>query len=559
MVKRLFRFFNKEISGLHEAAYLLAFFAILSQLLGLVRDKWLAYAFGAGHVLDIYYAAFRVPDLIFVSIASMVSTSVLVPFFIERIEKNAVEGKKFIDHVFSAFFIAIIIVSAIVFLFVPKLVPLLLPGFANDSQLADLILMTRIILLSPIFLGLSNFLASITQMYNRFFIYALSPVFYNVGIIIGVAVFYPAMGVQGLGWGVALGAFLHFIIQVPSVVERQLFPKISLAIDWRNIGRVVKLSLPRTLTLSANQISTFFLIALASLMEKGSISVFNFSLNLQSVPLAIIGVSYSSAAFPTLTRLFTSGDTKKFLEQVVISAKHIIFWSTPLMVLFIVLRAQIVRTVLGAGQFTWSDTKLTAACLAVFMFSVIGQSLILLFVRAYYSSGNTRQPLAINLLSSTLIVVFGYVFLRMYASYPTFEYFIEALFKVENLGGSSVLMLPLAYSAGVIANTVFHWVMFHRDYADFSRPVAKTALQSFAASVIMGYVTYRSLDLFDNIFDLTTVIGVFLQGFAAGIMGIIVFIVILKLLKNKEIDDISATLHAKFWKAKVVPTEQQSL
>src|SRR3989344_7053429 len=100
MVKMVLKIFHKEISGLHEAAYLLAFFAILSQLLGLIRDRLLAYSFGAGSTLDIYYAAFRIPDLIFVTAASIVSISVLVPFLIEKLDKSIVLGKKFIDNIF---------------------------------------------------------------------------------------------------------------------------------------------------------------------------------------------------------------------------------------------------------------------------------------------------------------------------------------------------------------------------------------------------------------------------------------------------------------------------
>lgn len=559
MVKKLLTFFNREVSGLHEAAYLLGFFAILSQILGLVRDKLLAYSFGAGHLLDIYYASFRVPDLIFVSIASMVSASVLVPFFIEKIDKDFKTGKRFVDHVFSAFFFAIIVVSIIVYFFVPKIIPIILPGFANDPDLPQLIAMTRILLLSPIFLGLSNFFSSITQMYNRFFIYAISPMFYNVGIIVGIVTFYPIWGLQGLALGVVLGAFFHFFIQVPFVFEKKLMPKLSFNISWSAIQKVVMLSLPRTLTLSSNQISSFFLIALASLMTSGSIAIFNFSLNLQSVPLSIIGVSYSSAAFPTLARLFSSGEKKKFVDQMIIAARHIVFWSTPILVLFVVLRAQIVRTILGAGQFNWSDTKLTAASLALFTFSVVGQSLILLFVRAYYSGGDTKRPLIINVLSSVLIIVFGYVFMRVFDRYPLFQYFIESLFKVEDLEGSIVLMLPLAYSLGVLINTVFLWIMFHDEYPSFSKPVFATLFQSISASVIMGYTAYLFLDVFDDVFDINTVAGIFLQGFCAGIIGIVSGILVLKLLKSKELEEIWRTLHAKIWKAKVLAPEQETL
>lgn len=559
MVKKLLTFFNREVSGLHEAAYLLAFFAILSQVLALVRDKLLAYSFGADRLLDIYYASFRVPDLIFVSIASMVSASVLVPFFIDKIDTDFASGKRFVDHVFSAFFLAIIVASVIVYFLVPWIIPIILPGFADDPMLGELISMTRILLLSPIFLGLSNFFSSITQMYNRFFIYAISPMFYNVGIIVGIVSFYPIWGLQGLALGVVLGAFFHFFIQVPFVIEKKLMPRLSFNISWTAIQRVVMLSLPRTLTLSANQISSFFLIALASLMTSGSIAIFNFSINLQSVPLSIIGVSYSSAAFPTLARLFSSGEKKKFVEQMIISARHIVFWSTPILVLFVVLRAQIVRTVLGAGQFNWSDTKLTAAALALFTFSVVGQSLILLFVRAYYSGGDTKRPLIINVLSSVLIIIFGYIFMRVFERYPVFQYFIEALFKVEGLEGSIVLMLPLAYSLGVIINTIFLWIMFHDDYPAFSKPVFGTLFQSLSASVIMGYTAYVFLDVFDDIFDINTVVGIFLQGFCAGIIGIVAGVLVLKLLKSRELEEVWRTLHTKIWRAKVVAPEQESL
>jgi putative peptidoglycan lipid II flippase len=161
MVKKLFNFFSKEIVGLHEAAYLLGFFALLCQLLALVRDRVLAATFGAGHDLDIYYSAFRIPDFIFVMVASLVGISVLVPFIIEKVNISKEESKKFIDNIFSAFFLLIIAISVIVFLFVPYLVPIIFKGFPL-KDFPELIFLTRILLLSPILLGLSNFFGSIT-------------------------------------------------------------------------------------------------------------------------------------------------------------------------------------------------------------------------------------------------------------------------------------------------------------------------------------------------------------------------------------------------------------
>ncbi len=559
MVKRFLEMMGKEIGGLHEAAYLLAFFAFLSQILALVRDKLLAFNFGAGHDLDIYYAAFRIPDLIFVSIASMVSASVLVPFFIERFNRDEDKGKRFIDSIFTAFFLSIVVVSAIAYFVMPELIAWLLPGFAKDQSLSDLILASRILLLSPIFLGLSNFLSSITQMHKRFLVYALSPILYNVGIIIGIVCLHPLFGIYGLVWGVIIGALLHMMIQVPFIIHKDSFPSLSLKISWSDISRVVLVSLPRTVTLSSNQLASFFLVSLASLMSGGSISVFSLAFNLQSVPLSIIGVSYSSAVFPTLSKFFVENNRKQFLQQMIDSARHIVFWSIPITILFIVLRAQIVRTIYGAGQFDWADTRLTAAVLAIFIVSVIGQSLILLFVRAYYAEGKTKRPLFVNVASGIIIVALGYTLTKIFFAYPLFKYFLEDLFKVSGQMGTSVLVLPLAYSVGVLINTYFHWHMFEKDYPGFTKPVIATLFQSFAASVIMGYVAFLSLRFFNIFFPLTKAWNVFFQGFFAGIVGIFVGILILVLLKNREVREIWTTLHHKFWKSNVVVPDQDSL
>ena len=555
MVKRIVNFFNKEIDGLHEAAYLLGFFAFMSQLLALVRDRMLASTFGAGHALDIYYSAFRIPDFIFVTVASLVAISVLVPFIIEKVNVSAEESKKFVDNIFSFFFLLIFVVSAIIFFLVPYLIPLIFKGFAV-TDFPQLITLTRILLLSPILLGLSNFFGSITQVYKRFLIYSLSPLVYNLGIIIGIVFLYPVFGLKGVVYGVVMGAIFHLLIQIPFVIKQGMFPKFSLiSINFSEIKKVMMLSIPRTFTLGLTQITTIFLIAMATFMKEGSVAVFNFSLNLQSVPLAIIGVSYSIAAFPTLAKHFTQGSKDKFLAEIVTSARHIIFWSIPISILFIVLRAQIVRTILGAGEFSWSNTRLTAAALALFSVSAVAQSLILLFVRGYYAMGNTKKPLIIGSLSGVFIILFSYLFIKLFESCLVFQYFVEALFRVNDIGGTSVLMLPLGYTLAVFINCILLWVCFNKEFACFTKSLSGTLFHSFSASIIMGVVAYLGLNIFVNFFDINTVFGIFMQGFLSGLLGIMAGITILKLMKNQELEEIWTTLHHKIWKAKPLPAD----
>ena len=202
------------------------------------------------------------------------------------------------NSIVSFFSILIIAAAGLAYFLIPTLSGILFKGFSG-AALVEAITISRILLLSPIILGFSNLFGSLTQAYNRFTIYALSPILYNAGIIVGIILLAERLGITGVAIGVVLGASLHVLVQVPFVFASGLFPKPSFkSLDFTTIGKVINISLPRTLTLSMTNIATIFLVSMASLMTAGSVSVLSFSLNLQSVPLSIIGVSYSLAAFP---------------------------------------------------------------------------------------------------------------------------------------------------------------------------------------------------------------------------------------------------------------------
>ena len=557
MVARLFKLFYREISSLHEAAFLLGVFALFSKVLALVRDRFLTDTFGASTSLDIYYAAFRVPDFIYVSLASLVASAVLIPFIVDKMDKQE-DMKQFFNSIFTIFFGVMVGVSALVFVLMPLFSSWVAPGFDVEAH-KELVALSRIILLSPFLLGLSGLFASITQSLRRFFVYAIGPILYNLGIIFGIIALYPSFGLAGLGYGVGIGAFLHMAIQLPLLMKHQLVPRFSFNVRWSEIRKVLALSLPRTVTLSAHHFTLLVLVALASFMVEGSISIFNLSFNLQSVPLSIIGVSYSIAAFPTLARLFSNGQRDAFVAQVITATRHIIFWSVPALVLFIVLRAQIVRTILGTGEFSWDATRLTAAALALFVISVVAQSLILLFVRGYYAAGRTRKPLIVNLVSSLAIIGFSLLLLEVFERGELFRYFIEALLRVGDLEGTEVLMLPLAFSSGVFINMCVLWHFFKKDFNVPTKSISRTLRHSFLSSIIMGSVAYKLLQVLDGIFDINTFLGIFSQGLFAGIGGVISGVIILKLIGNSEIDEVMQSLHRKFWKKReaIVPDQDE--
>jgi putative peptidoglycan lipid II flippase len=546
MVKRAISFFHQKIGSMHEVAYWLALFSIISSLLALIRDRLLAHFFGAGDILDIYYTSFKIADLLFITVASLVSVSVLIPFLTERIQRNE-ESKEFFDKAFSSFFVVIILLSIVVYFLIPTLVKIIFPGFLDSPLYPDLIKMSRIMLLSPILLGLSNLVTSIIQIKGRFLIYALSPVFYNVGIIIGILFFYNKFGIYGLSWGVCLGALLHLLLQVPSLYKEGYWPKLKLKIFFREVKEIVLVSLPRTLSLSINQLALLFLVALASLMTEGSVSVFQFALNIQAVSISVIAVSYSVAAFPILSRLFVEGKIEDFIRQVAIAIRHVCFWSIPAIALFVVLRAQIIRTTLGSGEFDWSDTRLTAATLAIFCFSILSQGLILIFSRAYYASGNTRRPLLLNGISGVLIVLFSLILRYLFLNLEGFREILENIFRIENVSGSIVLILPLAYSLGLLVNVVLFWIAFQRDFQKFNTGVYKTVFESTISAFFMILVGYGLLNILDNFFDLNTLFGIFTQGLLSGLGAIFIGIIILSILGNREIKQIWFSIKEKIY------------
>lgn len=562
MVKRILTFLNKEFHGVNEAALLLGGFAFLSQLLGLVRDRTLAHIVGAGPVLDTYYAAFRIPDFLYISIASLASITVLMPFLIDKIhtdDNGALHARKFLNNIFSAYMIFMVGISVIIALLMPYVAKYIAPGFTS-GQLHSLVITSRIMLFSPIFIGLSNLIGTITQLFKNFFIFSLSPIFYNVGILIGIFFFYPHFGVYGLAFGVTIGAVMHLLVQVPTVVKHGFFPRFTSRIAWKEVLQVVKLSAPRTFTLSCNSLAFIVLIAMASTLKAGSISLFTFSYNLQSVPAGIIGISYAVAAFPILVKSYSMKDMESFIGHITAAARQIIFWSLPVIVLMIVLRAQIVRVVLGTNAFSWADTRLTAASVALFIVSLASQGLVLLFVRGYYAASNTKRPLIINVFSSVMMIVFAYIFIHLFRSFPSVLSNLEILLRVKDVPGTIMLALPLAYALGSLLNFFLIWALFKKEFLKSrSSGLFKTFIQSAIAAVIMGVVSYIALGIFDDIFGLSTGRGIFLQGFISGIIGISCGVFTLTIMKNKELADLTKALSHKFWRGRVVAPEQGEL
>lgn len=544
MVQKAFRLLSSQIGNLKRAAFWLAFFSFISQLIALGRDRLLAHNFGAGVNLDIYYAAFKIPDLLFVTVASLVSISALVPLFAKKQSEGEGHLRDATDSIFTVFFLTIIVSCLILFLLMPIIIPVIFSTFDQSVNL-QIIKLSRILLLSPLLLGLSNFFGSIVQYQNRFILYSLSPILYNLGIVAGITFGVEELGIKAVVYGVVFGAVLHLLLQAVFVINSDFRPKFTSRIKWKDVLETALVSIPRTLSLSIVSFVSFVFVILAGRLGEGSIAVFSFAFNLQSAPLSLIGVSLSLAAFPSLAVSAARKNTEEVVSRITDGLRYIIFWSVPATALFIVLRAHIVRVVLGSGVFDWPSTRLTAAVFALFVLSLVFQGVQLFLSRSHYALGKTKLPLLGNLIGGLFSIITAFLLIKYFLNFSNALNLVSSWLKISDLR-ISVLILPLSFSLGIFVSTLILFFGLGKEFfGAILSNIKRVMYESFLTGIVIASATYIVLNISDSFFNLDKFFGVFLHGAISGIIGILVAGLFLKLLDNNEFKGIVLSLKTK--------------
>jgi putative peptidoglycan lipid II flippase len=498
------RFFNSEAKSVTGAAILIALATLLSRFIGIVRDRTFAHYFGAGPVMDAYYAAFKIPDLIYSLLIAGALTAGFIPTFTKLFFESTEDKSKawrLANNVITIVGVALAALCGIGILAAPLLVKVIAPGFTGE-QTSLILVFTRIMLLSPLILGVSMVIGGILQSLRQFLLYSIAPIFYNFGIIIGTTIFTKFIGLSGLAWGVVLGAFLHLLVQTIGAYLNNYRWRWHFDLkdpDTRIIG---KLMIPRTMGLAVNQVNTVIVTILASLLPLGSVAIFNFANNLQDVPTGIIGIPFALAVFPVLSRLSATSDIDEFGSTIASTSRQIIFLVIPLSVCFMLLRAQIVRVVLGTGEFDWSATIQTADALAAFSLGLFAQSLIPLFARAFYALNNTTIPFVVSVISELLCII-----------------------------GSLVLMRPLGVAglaladatAAIFGMLTLGIILRKRVKTIIDERFLPFLFKIIAAAVTMGLVIQMLKYPLASIFDQHYFWGILSQGLIAGILGLLIY------------------------------------
>jgi len=448
-------FFNSQTKTINRAALILASSALLSRLLGVVRDSLLYHTFGAGKTLDAYFAAFRVPDLIYnILIAGGVVVAFL-PLFSEYFLKSKEEAWRFANNVLNVFLLFLVSISLIFAVFAPFLIKLITPGF-DSQQLSLVVFLSRILFLSPILLGLSSLFSGVLQYFNKFLVYSLSPILYNFGIILGILFLAPVSGIWGVTAGVIFGALMHFLVQVPAAWGSGF--RYLPILNFRDPGlkKVFYLMIPRTLGVAAPQINLMVVTAIASGLSVGALSIFTFSNNLQQFPLGLIGIPFAVAIFPALAKSSAALQKEEFVAKFWQTFKRILYLVLPLSFLIFILRSQIVNIIYHYGKIgETSALRLISASLGLFSLGIFATCLIPLVLRAFFALKDTKTPtiIAIAAMVLNIFLSFGFVWLLSFAN--SFQIFIRNFFSLQGTGDIAVVGLSLAFSIDRILQLLF--------------------------------------------------------------------------------------------------------
>jgi putative peptidoglycan lipid II flippase len=374
------------------ASLILTVAALASRVLGWIRLLVIGSQFGASRELDAYFAAFRIPDAIFQLVVAGALSAALIPVFQSyRARGQDEEAWRLASSIINLVLIALAALSLLMAIFAPIFVPIVAPGF--DAPTTELtIRMTRVMLLSPVLIGMGAVVTGILNSYQQFTVPAIAPLLYNLAII-GAAIFLaPVMGVEGLAVGVAIGSLAHLVVQLPALARVGQRYDLTIGLGHPGVRKVAWLMGPRMLGLAAGQLNFLVSTVLASGLPEGSLTAYNYAFQLSQIPVGVIGVSIAVALFPTLSHDAALGHLGRIRAQVSSAVRVLIYVAAPLTAITIVLRGPLTSVFYEYGAFSADATARTASTLAFFAIGLGGHIVVHVLTRAFYAMQDTRTP-----------------------------------------------------------------------------------------------------------------------------------------------------------------------
>lgn len=496
-------YIHKLQSTLLGVSLILTILSLSSRFVGLFRARLITEILPS-QVQESYNAAFTIPDLIYNFLILGTLSAAFIPIFSQLIhtDNSYHQAQKLIDDVFTLVALVMGGLSVLLLLGAPLIMPLFAPGFEQE-RLDNAVILMRVMAFSPLIFSLSSIVSGVLHTYKRFIVVALAPILYNVGIIIGLVWLYPQFGVLGLGYGVVLGAIIHFLIKLPIMLKETPFRlRLATGIDWENLKPLWALYWPRIIILDLGLVSLFFGVIIASLEDTG-VSILRYSFDLSQIPMGVFALSFIISVYPYLSQSFAEHDEARFASHIRITTSRILFLLIPIMVLMLNYRAQLVRIVYGGAEVGWEMTEMMIATFTLFALSIPFQGLVPLFSRTLLARHDSYTPMYVGGGGVLVNVILSVIFFQLWGV-PG----IAAAFSVTMMGVCAV----------------YARVIFRRVQAGTIRSVVWYSLYIALISYAVVGIAFLGKSFLGEVFDfLPTTISLMIQVVLSSIPAVIVY------------------------------------
>jgi len=399
MEKKLFK-----ATSVGKATALISVTSLLSYVIGLLRDRIIAINFGTTSATDAYNASFIIPDFLFNIFIAGALAAAFMPVFTEYLAKSKEEAYKIANTILTAGTLLIGGISVLAFIFMDKITPVLFSEIEIGMQ-QDITQMTRMMLLASLLFTISNTLGNILMAYKHFFSYAISPILYNLGIILGVIFFSDKFGIYSAAIGVIAGGILHCIIRIIDTFATEYRYHPQLQISHPGFKQIIKLMIPQSVSLICVQLNLYIFSVVGLTIISGGLAAFNFARNIKSFPISLFGIAFATAVFPYLTSAISDNNKTEYTHHIQKTIQRILFFTIPSMVGMMFLAIPIVALILSGGIFQEESTKLTSLLLFFFTISIPFESLTHLLSRSFYAIQDTLTPMIVNIAATIYIAI----------------------------------------------------------------------------------------------------------------------------------------------------------
>jgi len=406
MIKKAFingkKILSRQQTNIFSAAFAIALAMLGSAILGILRDRLLYARFYAAHPgqLDAYNAAFKLPDVLFQLLITGSLSAAFIPTLSQLLDRNPKKANQVTSTIINWLVAIFIVLAVIVFIFAQPFSKLITADI-GEKQISLIASLTRLLLVAQFFLLISNLLTGVIHAHQRFILPALSPIVYNLGIIAGIVFFSDYFGIYGPTIGVILGSFLHFIIQVPLIYKLKFsFKPFLFNVLDRDIKKIIRLIVPRNLSLIISEIEAIIIIYWATFVGKGMLSLFYLAQHLSQLPVRLLGVAVGQAILPAFAHEQNKKGSlalKNLIAKVLLQTIYLIL---PICSLFLVLRIPLVRLAFGAKEFPWEATLLTGKTLAILTVAIFCQTINEILRRSFYALSDTKTVLKVDSLAT---------------------------------------------------------------------------------------------------------------------------------------------------------------